>query len=53
MNCDGDLLFSCGKDNIINVWRSCDGVRIGSYSGKDKHNGSIWCVDITRILIIN
>lgn len=46
MNRDGDLLFSCGKDSVFSVWRSADGVRLGTYEG---HTGSIWCVDITRI----
>ncbi|KAJ7504294.1 WD40-repeat-containing domain protein [Mycena galericulata] len=42
-NAEGDLLFSCSKDYIINVWRFHNGERLGTYEG---HNGSVWTVDI-------
>lgn len=42
-NVDGDLLFSCSKDYIINVWFSHNGERLGTYVG---HNGSVWTVDV-------
>ncbi|KAJ7595911.1 eukaryotic translation initiation factor 3 [Mycena floridula] len=42
-NADGDLLFSCSKDNVINVWFSHNGERLGTYGG---HNGSVWTVDV-------
>ncbi|KAF5319926.1 hypothetical protein D9611_011010 [Ephemerocybe angulata] len=41
-NADGDLLFSCSKDSIINVWFSHNGERLGTYEG---HNGTVWTVD--------
>ena len=44
-NQEGDLLFSCSKDNRICVWRSSTGERIGTYEG---HSGAIWGVDVTR-----
>jgi translation initiation factor 3 subunit I len=42
-NADGDLIFSCSKDSIVNVWFSHNGERLGSYSG---HNGTVWSVDV-------
>ncbi|KIY66174.1 WD40 repeat-like protein [Cylindrobasidium torrendii FP15055 ss-10] len=42
-NTDGDLLFSCSKDNIINVWYSHNGERLGTYEG---HNGTVWTLDV-------
>eukprot|EP00461_Guttulinopsis_vulgaris_P001772 UN01772 len=30
-NRDGDLLFTCSKDGTVQVWRTKDGTRIGSY----------------------
>ncbi|KAK2465416.1 hypothetical protein APHAL10511_002770 [Amanita phalloides] len=50
-NREGDLLFSCSKDYIINVWYSHNGERLGTYEG---HNGSVWTVDVdleTKFLI--
>ncbi|KAJ2935853.1 hypothetical protein H1R20_g1241, partial [Candolleomyces eurysporus] len=41
-NADGDLLFSCSKDSVINVWYSHNGERLGTYDG---HNGTVWTVD--------
>lgn len=32
-NPDGDLLFTGGKDGLVNVWRTDDGERIGTYKG--------------------
>jgi len=42
-NREGDLLFSCSKDNKPNVWYSLNGERLGSFNG---HQGAVWCLDI-------
>jgi len=42
-NNEGDLLFSCSKDHIINVWFSHNGERLGTYDG---HNGTVWTIDV-------
>ncbi|KIM50944.1 hypothetical protein SCLCIDRAFT_739638 [Scleroderma citrinum Foug A] len=42
-NNEGDLLFSCSKDYIINVWFSHNGERLGTYDG---HNGTVWTIDV-------
>ncbi|GBE85198.1 WD40 repeat-like protein [Sparassis latifolia] len=42
-NHDGDLLFSCSKDQTINVWYTHNGERLGTYDG---HNGAVWTVDV-------
>ncbi|KAI0000053.1 WD40-repeat-containing domain protein [Russula vinacea] len=42
-NQEGDLLFSCSKDHIINVWFSHNGERLGTYNG---HNGTVWTLDV-------
>lgn len=42
-NKEGDLLFSCSKDHIINVWFTHNGERLGTYDG---HNGTVWTVDV-------
>lgn len=42
-NKEGDLLFSCSKDHIINVWFSHNGERLGTYDG---HNGTVWTIDV-------
>ncbi|PKI84469.1 translation initiation factor eIF3 subunit [Malassezia vespertilionis] len=42
-NREGDLLFSVAKDNVVNVWFSHNGERLGTYNG---HNGAVWSVDI-------
>lgn len=42
-NREGDLLFSCAKDNKPNVWYSINGERLGNYVG---HNGAVWCLDV-------
>ncbi|KAJ7170483.1 WD40-repeat-containing domain protein [Mycena crocata] len=42
-NAEGDLLFSCSKDHVINVWYSHNGERLGTYDG---NNGTVWTVDI-------
>ena len=47
-NREGDLLFSCAKDNQPNVWYSINGERLGSYTG---HGGAVWCIDVDCILI--
>ena len=42
-NAEGDLLFSCSKDHVINVWFSHNGERLGTYDG---HNGTVWTIDV-------
>lgn len=42
-NREGDLLFSCSKDPIPNVWYSINGERLGTFDG---HNGAVWCIDV-------
>ncbi|EIN12673.1 WD40 repeat-like protein [Punctularia strigosozonata HHB-11173 SS5] len=42
-NAEGDLLFSCSKDHVINVWFTHNGERLGTYDG---HNGTVWTVDV-------
>ncbi|KAI5897030.1 WD40 repeat-like protein [Schizophyllum commune H4-8] len=42
-NREGDLLFSCSKDQVINVWYTYNGERLGTYDG---HNGTVWTVDV-------
>lgn len=42
-NAEGDLLFTCSKDNVINVWFSHNGERLGTYAG---NNGSVWTLDV-------
>ncbi|PAV17491.1 WD40 domain containing protein [Pyrrhoderma noxium] len=44
-NREGDLLFSCSKDHVINVWYSDNGERLGTYDG---HNGTVWTIDVDR-----
>jgi len=38
-NPDGDLLFTCSKDNTPVVWLASSGERLGTYNG---HNGAVW-----------
>jgi len=45
LNYDGDLFFSTSKGPTITLWYSCDGVRLGTYSG---HKGTVWSVDPSR-----
>lgn len=42
-NREGDLLFSVSKDNLVNVWYTHNGERLGTYNG---HNGTVWSVDV-------
>ena len=42
-NREGDLLFSCSKDHVINVWFAHNGERLGTYDG---HNGTVWSLDV-------
>jgi len=50
-NREGDLLFSCAKDQSPNVWYALNGERLGSFIG---HGGAVWCIDVnwetTRVL---
>ena len=43
-NREGDLLFSCAKDSVPNVWYSVNGERLGSFVG---HKGAVWCIDVS------
>ena len=47
-NREGDLLFSAAKDPQPNVWYSVNGERLGTYKG---HNGAVWCLDVSCILV--
>ncbi|KAL9118735.1 MAG: hypothetical protein Q9187_004718 [Circinaria calcarea] len=40
---DGDILFSCAKDQVICAWFSANGERLGTYHG---HQGALWTVDV-------
>lgn len=40
---DGDILFSCAKDQVICAWFSANGERLGTYHG---HQGALWTIDI-------
>lgn len=42
-NREGDLLFSCSKDPVPNVWFSVNGERLGTLEG---HSGAVWCIDV-------
>uniref|UniRef100_A0A1L8DZI2 Eukaryotic translation initiation factor 3 subunit I n=1 Tax=Nyssomyia neivai TaxID=330878 RepID=A0A1L8DZI2_9DIPT len=42
-NREGDLLFSCSKDQKPNVWFSLNGERLGTFNG---HQGAVWCIDV-------
>ncbi|CAI9089258.1 OLC1v1023799C1 [Oldenlandia corymbosa var. corymbosa] len=44
-NTEGDLLFSCAKDNNPTVWFADNGERLGTYRG---HNGAVWSCDVSR-----
>lgn len=50
-NREGDLLFTCAKDNKPNVWWVENGERLGTFNG---HQGSVYNCDInfntTRLL---
>lgn len=41
-NREGDLLFSCSKDNVVNAWFAHNGERLGTYDG---NGGSVWSID--------
>mmetsp|Transcript_55259 Transcript_55259/g.171182 ORF Transcript_55259/g.171182 Transcript_55259/m.171182 type:complete len:527 (+) Transcript_55259:140-1720(+) len=43
-NRDCNLLFTCGKDKIVNVWSFPDGELLGSYGG---HSGAVWACSVT------
>jgi len=43
-NREGDLLFSCSKDNQPTVWYSDNGERLGTFEG---HRGTVWSLDVT------
>ncbi|CDJ62408.1 eukaryotic translation initiation factor 3 delta subunit, putative [Eimeria necatrix] len=43
-NRDGDLMFTCGKDAKLSLWRTEDGIRIGTY---DVGKAVVWACDCT------
>ncbi|XP_026194316.1 eukaryotic translation initiation factor 3 subunit I [Cyclospora cayetanensis] len=43
-NRDGDIMFTCGKDANLSLWRTEDGRRIGTY---DVGKGVVWSCDCT------
>jgi translation initiation factor 3 subunit I len=50
-NRDGDLLFSCAKDSLPNVWYAINGERLGTFGyAEDRdgnsHSGAVWCLDV-------
>jgi translation initiation factor 3 subunit I len=50
-NREGDLLFSAARDNVVTVWYSDNGERLGTYEG---HNGVVYGLDVddtTRRLV--
>jgi len=50
-NREGDLIFTCAKDNKPCVWYADNGERLGTYKG---HNGAVWTLDVSsdsRLLI--
>lgn len=42
-NREGDILLSCSKDPVPNVWFSVNGERLGTLDG---HTGAVWCIDV-------
>ncbi|KAK9477322.1 WD40-repeat-containing domain protein [Lipomyces japonicus] len=42
-NKEGDLLFTTAKDQVVNVYYSHNGERLGTFNG---HMGALWSVDI-------
>lgn len=44
-NKEGDLVFTCSKDNVASVWFSINGERLGTLEG---HTGSIWSIDVDQ-----
>lgn len=44
-NREGDLVFTCSKDNVASVWYSINGERLGTLEG---HTGTIWSIDVDR-----
>lgn len=46
-NREGDLLVTCGKDNLVNLWWTDNGERAGTFNG---HNGACWTTDMTCAL---
>ncbi|CCE64092.1 hypothetical protein TPHA_0G02570 [Tetrapisispora phaffii CBS 4417] len=44
-NREGDLVFTCSKDNVASVWFSINGERLGTLEG---HTGAIWSIDVDQ-----
>jgi len=44
-NTEGDLLFSCAKDDTPTVWLTSTGERLGTYDG---HQGVVWHLDVSK-----
>lgn len=51
-NREGDLLFTCSKDNIPTVWYSDSGERLGTYhmDSERGHTGTVYSCDVSRML---
>jgi translation initiation factor 3 subunit I len=43
-NLDGDLLFTCGKEGLVTMWRADNGERIGTYDHDEK---AVWSCDVS------
>lgn len=43
-NNDGDIIFTCSKDNKPAAWWTDSGERLGTYNG---HQGAVWSCDAT------
>lgn len=44
-NAEGDLLFSCAKDDTPTAWLTSSGERLGTYDG---HQGAVWHLDVSK-----
>lgn len=44
-NAEGDLLFSCAKDDSPTLWYTSTGERVGTYDG---HTGAVWALDVSE-----
>ena len=49
-NREGDLLFTCSKDNIPTVWYANSGERLGTYFMDEErgHSGTVYSCDVSR-----
>ena len=44
INYDGDLVFSASSDTTVQLWRTLNGERLGSF----KCNAAIKCIEVTK-----